>query len=492
MRGLVSVPVQGRLAPCRHSSQAKAKVLVAPVRPAGPRRALYAGQRALRLAAAASPAAPAPAAPAPAARDAPHWQQALAELDKKEGRKLCVVQTAPAVRVAIAETLGLPPGSVTPGQMVTGLKRLGFDYVFDTLFGADLTIMEEGSELIGRLEAAAAARRGEAPPASAGHEASAALPMWTSCCPGWVSMVEQSNPELIPYLSTCKSPQMMLGSVIKNYFAKKLAGLNPADVVSCSVMPCVRKQGEADREWFATESGARGDHGRGGGADDCACGLARDVDHVMTTVELGKELPETEYDNPLGTGSGGGLLFGTTGGVMEAALRTVYELISGQPMGRVVFEEVRGMDGIKQAAITIPVGPDSRYKHLETAPGQGVTLRIAVANGLGNAKKLVKEAAGGAAPYDFIEVMACPGGCIGGGGQPRSTDKGILAKRQAAMYTLDERNTVRRSHENPNIQKLYAEWPGLEQPLSHLAHEKLHTHYVPRGAEEAAGGGDKK
>ncbi|KAI8472703.1 MAG: hydrogenase [Monoraphidium minutum] len=421
-------------------------------------------------------------APAPAGEDIsslPHWQQVAAELDKKEGRKLMVAQTAPAVRVAIAETLGLAPGAVKPGQLVTGLKQLGFDYVFDTLFGADLTIVEEGTELLHRLEAKAAEKAGShAPAAGDGHAASAILPMFTSCCPGWVSMVEKSNPELIPYLSSCKSPQMMMGSVIKNYFARS-AGVGPEALCSCSIMPCVRKQGEADREWFETETAAD------------ACGTVRDVDHVVTTVELGKmfaerginlqELPESEFDNPLGTGSGGGLLFGTTGGVMEAALRTVYELVSGQPMGRVDFQEARGLDGVKEAAITIPVSDASAFKALEAVPGAGVTLRIAVANGLGNAKKIVKGVQDGSMAYDFIEVMACPGGCIGGGGQPRSADKTILQKRQAAMYDLDERSTVRRSHENPAIQKLYESWLGKAN--SHLAHDKLHTKYQPGGVE---------
>lgn len=400
----------------------------------------------------------------------PHWQQTLVELDRKHGRKVMVVQTAPAVRVAIAETMGLAPGAITPGQLVTGLRQLGFDYVFDTLFGADLTIMEEGTELLHRLGAKAAEQAGE--PARTDGHTSSVLPMFTSCCPGWVAMVEKSNPELIPFLSSCKSPQMMQGAVIKNYFASTM-GIRPQDICSCSVMPCVRKQGEADRMWFATQSAG----------DECS--MVRDVDHVITTVEIGKilqdrgiklqDLPESEYDDPLGIGSGGGLLFGTTGGVMEAALRTVYELVSGQPMGRILFEEARGLEGIKEATITIPTSEESPFKALEPKPGEGVTLRIAVANGLGNAKKVIKGLSDGSLKYDFIEVMACPGGCIGGGGQPRSTDKAILSKRQAAMYQLDEKATVHRSHENPAIQKLYESWLG--KPNSHLAHEKLHTHY---------------
>ncbi|KAI8463907.1 MAG: hydrogenase [Monoraphidium minutum] len=431
---------------------------------------------------AAGPAAPAARAAGDGAAALPHWQQALAELDMTEGRKLMVAQIAPAVRVAIAETLGLAPGAVTAKQMVTGLKKLGFDYVFDTLFSADLTIMEEGTELLHRLEAKAAERAGAAPaPAEGdGHSASSILPMFTSCCPGWVAMVEKSSPELIPFLSTCKSPQMMMGAVIKNYFAQ-LKGHGPQDVTCVSVMPCVRKQGEADRDWFVTEveseAGERG--------------LVRDVDHVITTAELGKvfaerginiaELEETEFDNPIGSGSGGGLLFGTTGGVMEAALRTVYELVTETPLARLAFSEVRGLDGLKEASVTMAVPEGSPFKALEAEPGAGVTLRIAVANGLGNAKKVIKGVADGSMAYDFVEVMACPGGCIGGGGQPRSADKTILQKRQAAMYDLDERATLRRSHENPEIQALYANWLG--KPNGHLAHELLHTKYVAGGVE---------
>ncbi|GBF94161.1 iron hydrogenase [Raphidocelis subcapitata] len=469
---------------CAHQRSGFATRAVVRPSTVAPARAPVA-RRAPRRIAATPPGGAAPAAPAPAAGAnkaagaAPHWQLALNELENKQPGKVVVVQTAPAVRVAIAETMGLAPGDVTAGQMVTGLKKLGFDYVFDTLFAADMTIMEEGTELLHRLEAKAAESAGKPVPAEDGHAASTILPMFTSCCPGWVAMVEKSNPELIPFLSTCKSPQMMMGAILKNYFAAS-AGVQPEGVVSCSVMPCVRKQGEADRDWFATEAGP---------------GAVRDVDHVITTAELGKifqerginlkELPETEYDNPIGAGSGGAVLFGTTGGVMEAALRTVYELVSGEPMGRITYEEVRGLEGIKAATVTIPTSEGSPFKALESAPGAGVTLRVAVANGLGNAKKVIKGVSDGTMQYDFIEVMACPGGCIGGGGQPRSTDKLILSKRQAAMYQLDERTTIRRSHENPAVQELYKNW--LEKPNSHLAHEKLHTHYVPGGV-----GGDDK
>jgi len=402
-------------------------------------------------------------APAP---KAPHWQQALDAIAAKEAAKdgrVVIAQIAPAVRVAMAETMGLAPGEVSVGQLVTGLRQLGFDYVFDTLFGADLTIMEEGTELLHRLKQHLQEDPNKEEP----------LPMFTSCCPGWVAMVEKSNPELIPYLSSCKSPQMMLGAVIKNYFARE-TGKSPTEICNVSVMPCVRKQGEADREWFNTT------------------GQARDVDHVMTTAELGKifvergiklnELPESEFDCLVGEGSGGAVLFGTTGGVMEAALRTVYEQVTAEPMGRIVFEEARGLDGLKEAKITIKPGDKSPFKMFAGPNGEGITLNIAVANGLGSAKKLIKGLQDGSAKYDFIEVMACPGGCIGGGGQPRSTDKQILSKRQAAMYDLDERSTIRRSHDNPLIQQLYKEFLG--EPNSHKAHDLLHTHYVAGGVPD--------
>nr|WNF20822.1 hydrogenase [synthetic construct] len=442
----------------------------------------------------------APAAEAPLS----HVQQALAELAKPKDdptRKHVCVQVAPAVRVAIAETLGLAPGATTPKQLAEGLRRLGFDEVFDTLFGADLTIMEEGSELLHRLT-----EHLEAHPHS-----DEPLPMFTSCCPGWIAMLEKSYPDLIPYVSSCKSPQMMMGAMVKTYLSEK-QGIPAKDIVMVSVMPCVRKQGEADREWFCvSEPGVR------------------DVDHVITTAELGNifvergiklnDLQESPFDNPVGEGSGGGVLFGTTGGVMEAALRTVYEVVTQKPLDRIVFEDVRGLDGIKEASVTLVPAPGSKFAELvaerlahkveeaaaaeaaaavegavkppiaydggqgfSTDDGTGITLNIAVANGLGNAKKLIKQLAAGESKYDFIEVMACPGGCIGGGGQPRSADKQILQKRQAALYNLDEKSTLRRSHENPSIRELYDTYLG--EPLGHKAHELLHTHYVAGGVEE--------
>nr|WNF20743.1 hydrogenase [synthetic construct] len=435
----------------------------------------------------------------------PHWKLALEELDKPKdgGRKVLIAQVAPAVRVAIAESFGLAPGAVSPGKLATGLRALGFDQVFDTLFGADLTIMEEGSELLHRLT-----EHLEAHPHS-----DEPLPMFTSCCPGWIAMLEKSYPDLIPYVSSCKSPQMMLAAMVKSYLAEK-KGIAPKDMVMVSIMPCTRKQSEADRDWFCVD------------ADP----TLRQLDHVITTVELGNifkerginlaELPEGEWDNPMGVGSGAGVLFGTTGGVMEAALRTAYELFTGTPLPRLSLSEVRGLDGIKEASVTLVPAPGSKFAELvaerlahkveEAAAAEaaaavegavkppiaydggqgfstddgrgGITLRVAVANGLGNAKKLITKMQAGEAKYDFVEIMACPAGCVGGGGQPRSTDKAITQKRQAALYNLDEKSTLRRSHENPSIRELYDTYLG--EPLGHKAHELLHTHYVAGGVEE--------
>lgn len=299
-------------------------------------------------------------------------------------------------------------------------------------------------------------------------------------------MVEKSNPELIPFLSTCKSPQMMLGAVIKNYFAAS-AGVKPQDVVGVSIMPCVRKQGEADRPWFATT------------------GVARDVDHVITTVELAKALQqsgidpealaEEEFDAPLGEGSGGSQLFGCTGGVMEAALRTVAEVVTGEKMEQLVYADVRGLEGIKEATVSLLPGKGTPFYALMggggseeqgVAPPRPLEVRVAVANGLGNAKKLIKSMADGEKAYDFVEVMACPGGCIGGGGQPRSADKGIATVRQAALYAIDEKKTLRRPHENAFVQQLYKNFLD-GKPGSRKAHELLHTHYVAGGVPEGTG-----
>ncbi|MEW8977159.1 MAG: NADH-dependent [FeFe] hydrogenase, group A6 [Symbiobacterium sp.] len=378
---------------------------------------------------------------------------ALTEYDETEAvwralldpGKHVIVQTAPAVRVQIGEPFGLPPGAISTGQMVAGLRRLGFDQVFDTVFGADLTIMEEATELIQRLQKGGP------------------LPLITSCSPGWVKYAEHFFPEMLENLSTCKSPQQMFGAMAKTYYAEK-AGIDPADIVVVSVMPCTAKKFEANRP----EMRASG---------------YQDVDYVLTTRELARmfrqagidlaSLPEEEFDTPLGLGTGAGTIFGTTGGVMEAALRTAAAWLEpGSPSPKIEFEEVRGIPfQVREATVTL----------------NGVTLNVAVANGLGAAGWLMEQVSKGLKNYHFIEIMGCPGGCIGGGGQPipakgpNALDEVRLA-RIASLYTIDERMTIRRSHENPAIQQLYAEYLG--QPGSERAHHLLHTHYharVPAG-----------
>ncbi len=359
----------------------------------------------------------------------PVWQ-ALAD-----PKKTVVVQTAPAVRVALGEALGLAPGASVTGKMVSALKQLGFDKVFDTDFTADLTILEEGHELIARLQ-----------------KGDKKLPMITSCCPGWIKFAEHNFPELLPHLSTCKSPQQMFGAVAKTYYAQKL-GLDPADLVVVSVMPCTAKKFECERPEM-TDSGQQ------------------DVDFVLTTRELGQmmreagldlaSLPDGVFDDPLGESTGAGLIFGATGGVMEAALRTAYEVLTGQTLAKLDFEAVRGMEGIKSA--TIEIGE--------------AKLRVAVAHGLANARKLMEEIVAGTSEYDFIEIMACPGGCLGGGGQPMPINYDIRRARAGAIYQGDRDMPIRKSHENPAVQKLYAEF--LEKPLGEKSHELLHTHYTAR------------
>jgi len=348
--------------------------------------------------------------------------------------KFVVVQTAPATRVSIGQEFGYPPGAITTGKMVAALRRLGFDRVFDTDFSADLTIMEEGSEFIERF------KKGER------------LPLLTSCSPGWIKFIEHFYPELLPHLSTCKSPQQMFGAVAKTYYAQKV-GIDPARMVVVSIMPCTAKKFEAQRPEMK-DSGYQ------------------DVDYVLTTRELARmikeagidfqSLPEEDYDDPLGESTGAAVLFGTTGGVMEAALRTAYELMTGKELPRLEFHEVRGLKGIKEATIDI----------------EGTPVRVAVAHGLGHARELLERVKAGE-KYHFIEIMCCPGGCIGGGGQPIPTNEEIRAQRMAGIYTADERMVIRKSHENPSIKALYREFLG--HPLSEKSHHLLHTHYTPRG-----------
>lgn len=345
--------------------------------------------------------------------------------------KIVVVQTAPAVRVALGEELGLPAGSVVTGKMVAALRQLGFDKVFDTNFSADLTIMEEGHEFLHRLQNGGV------------------LPMITSCSPGWVNMIELKYPELLPHLSTAKSPQQMFGAVAKTYFAEK-SGIDPAKIVSVSIMPCTAKKAEAARE------------------EMCDSGY-QDVDIVITTRELGRmireagldfvSLQEESYDSPLGTGTGAAVIFGTTGGVMEAALRTVADVVTGKSLPQVDYTQVRGMEETREAVIEID---DKKIK-------------IAVVNTLASARTMLERIKAGDADYQFIEVMACPGGCIGGGGQPVPVNKEIRQKRREALLSCDRISELRKSHENPEIKILYDTWLG--KPLGEKAHRLLHTHY---------------
>lgn len=345
--------------------------------------------------------------------------------------KIVIVQTAPAVRVALGEELGLAAGEIVTGKMVAALKQLGFDKVFDTNFSADLTIMEEGHEFLHRLQ----------------H--GGVLPMITSCSPGWVNMIEMKYPELLPHLSTAKSPQQMFGAVAKTYFAEK-SGLDPENIVSVSVMPCTAKKAEAARE------------------EMCASGY-RDVDIVITTRELGrmireagidfKALTQAEFDSPLGTGTGAAVIFGTTGGVMEAALRTVAEIIEGKELTKIEYTEVRGLEQTREAVLRI---------------GEN-TVKIAVVHTLKSAKLMLEKIKAGIADYQFIEVMACPGGCIGGGGQPVPTDASVRKIRREALLECDRKSKLRKSHENPEIKTLYETWLG--KPLSEKAHSLLHTYY---------------
>lgn len=370
--------------------------------------------------------------PVGAITERPDFRKVLEEIDKHD--KVLVVQTAPAVRVALGEEFGEEPGTITTGKMVAALRRIGFDYVFDTNFAADLTIMEEGSELLDRIK-------------NGGN-----FPMFTSCCPGWVNLMEKLYPEYTENLSSAKSPHEMLGALAKTYFAERI-GKKPEDIFVVSIMPCTAKKDEATREQLKVK-----------GVDG--------VDIVLTTRELGKlikmkkipyeSLPEEEYDKPLGISTGAAAIFGTTGGVMEAALRTAYEIYTGKELPKVEFEDVRGFTGVKEAVVSLG----------------DKELKIAVAHGGSSVINLLEKLRSGEAYYDFIEIMACPGGCIGGGGQPKSNKPGYLERRMEAIYTIDEMSTIRKSHENPAVLKLYEEYLG--QPLSHLSHELLHTHYRSR------------
>lgn len=348
--------------------------------------------------------------------------------------KIVVTQIAPAVRVAIAEEVGMDTGSLGMLEFVAGLRQIGFDYVFHTNFTADLTIIEEGNELLKRLKEGGT------------------LPMLTSCSPGWINFIETFYPELLPHLSTCKSPQQMFGALVKTYWAQK-SNIDPSRIYSVSIMPCTAKKYEAARP----EMNASG---------------YRDVDLVLTTREVGRlfrmsgvdftRIAPSQFDSPLGTYTGAGVIFGASGGVMEAALRTVYEVVTGKTLQDVNFTAVRGYTGIKEAEVDL----------------DGTKVKVAVAHSLGNARKLMEDIKAGKSPYQFIEIMCCPGGCIGGGGQPIPSTVAKRVERINAIYVEDENMPLRKSHENPEVKALYEEF--LHEPLGHKSHELLHTHYTPK------------
>lgn len=357
----------------------------------------------------------------------------------KDPDSYVVVQTAPAVRVALGEEFGMPIGTNVTGKMVTALKRLGFNKVFDTNTGADITIMEEAYELIERLKT------------------NDNLPMITSCSPGWIKYIEMNYPELLPHLSTCKSPHQMFGALIKTYFAKK-ENIDPKKIYVVSVMPCIAKKYERQRPEMKND------------------GLF-DVDNVITTRELSRmikqanieftTLEDSSFDNPMGEATGAAAIFGTTGGVMEAALRTAQDALTGKCMDKIDFEEVRGEKEIKKATVNI----------------DGNDLKVVAASGLKNARKILEEIKSGNADYQFVEIMACPGGCVMGGGQPIKSSKirrevDVRKLRADGLYSIDEKSQIRKSHENPVVRKLYEEY--LEKPGSYRAHKLLHTHYTKK------------
>ena len=350
-----------------------------------------------------------------------------------------VVQTAPAVRVALGEEFGIPVGTNVTGKMVSALKRLGFNKVFDTNTGADFTIMEEANEFIKR------------------YSRNDTLPMITSCCPGWVKFAEMNYPELLPHLSSCKSPHEMFGALIKSYYAEK-EQINPENIYVVSVMPCIAKKFEGQRPELTNNN-------------------MPDVDNVITTRELARmikqanidfqKLNDEQFDNPMGEATGAAAIFGATGGVMEAALRTAQDTLTGQDLDKIEFNQIRGEKGIKRATVNV----------------DGKEIKIVVASGLANAKKIMEEIKSGKADYQFVEIMACPTGCIMGGGQPIKKSKERLEKdiaklRSDCIYSIDEKSTIRKSHENPVLKKIYQEYLG--EPLGERAHELLHTHYSGR------------
>ncbi len=358
--------------------------------------------------------------------------------------KTVVVQTAPAVRAALGEEFGLEPGTLVTGKLAAALRQLGFNYVFDTDFAADLTIMEEGTELLDRLNR------------HLKGDTTVALPILTSCCPGWVNFFEHQFPEMIDIPSTARSPQQMFGAIAKTYFADKI-GVKREDLVVVSVMPCLAKKFECQRDEFKTNGNPDVDYSIS----------TRELAHLIKQLNISfNELPDEDFDSPLGESTGAAVIFGTTGGVIEAAVRTAYEVQTGKKLEKVDFHELRGMEFIREATIDF----------------DGLPIRIGIAHGLGNARKLLEEIKAGKSTYHAIEIMACPGGCIGGGGQPlHHGDSSILKARQKAIYSEDESKVIRKSHENPYIIKLYEEFLG--KPCGELSHHLLHTHYFDKSVE---------
>ena len=374
------------------------------------------------------------ACPTGALREKDDTEKVLKALDDKD--KVVIAQTAPAVRVTLGEEFGNPIGTNVKGKMVTALRRLGFDKVFDTNTGADFTIMEEANEFVDRLRE------------------NRTMPMFTSCCPAWVRFFEKNYPDLLDHLSSCKSPHQMFGAIIKSYYAKKM-NIDPSKIFVVSVMPCIAKKFESSREEMEEDS-------------------VRDVDAVITVRELARmikrydidfnELEDTDFDDPMGEATGAAAIFGVTGGVMEAALRTAADLLTGASLQEINYEQVRGKTGIKKASVNVA----------------GKEVKIVVASGLENARTIMEEVKAGKADYQFVEIMACPGGCIMGGGQPIKSSKiratvDVHDLRASSLYSIDEKSTYRKSHENPTVKTIYQEF--LDHPGGHLAHKYLHTHY---------------
>ncbi len=384
------------------------------------------------------------ACPVGALREVDHTQQVWDALNDPDVH--VVVQTAPAVRVALGEELGYPVGSGVTKKMTAALRRLGFDKVFDTDFTADLTIMEEGSELLDRIKNGGT------------------LPMITSCSPGWIKYMEHYYPDMLDHLSTCKSPQQMFGALAKTFYPQT-QGMDPSKIFVVSVMPCTAKKYEANRP----EMRASG---------------YQDVDVVLTTRELVHmikqaglnitALPDEEFDDPLGLSTGAGVIFGSTGGVMEAALRTVYEIVTGDELPSLDFEVVRGLEGTKRASVELII-PEAAA---DGEVGTSLQVNVAVASSLSEAKKLIELVKTGQEEIHFIEIMCCPGGCIGGGGQPRPTTNQTRTARMNAIYREDAGMPIRKSHENPAVASLYADFLG--SPLGSVSHKLLHTHYTKR------------